>query len=228
MNTQDLIRNNAALDVLLAIVIFLAVRTLLDALAVPKPASIAVVVTLIVATVRLYSQGLDWADLGFHAPESVAFTLLLALVVYLATALAVAFVVEPFANALELPPPSFGKLGDLHGNLPYLLFMIFVIGWGAAAFGEELLFRGFLQHRLVNLFGGSTAAVVMAVLIQAILFGLGHLYLGGRGALTAGMVGLVFGTFFAATGGSLWPVIIAHGITDTLGLYALYAGLAQN
>ncbi len=167
-------RFDAALDVSLAIIVFLAARSLLDSLGVPKPASIAVVATLFIATLRMRQLGITWSDLGFVPPDSIVFTLLMALAAYIVTAMAVAFIVTPVANVLELPAPAFDKLGDLHNNLPYLLFMVVVIGWGTAAFGEELLFRGFLQSRLVSLFGSGLVAVVSAIVLQATLFGLGQ------------------------------------------------------
>jgi membrane protease YdiL (CAAX protease family) len=39
------------------------------------------------------------------------------------------------------------------------------------------------------------------------------------------VVGIVFGVGLLATGGNLWPLVIAHGLTDTVGLVAIYAGV---
>ena len=47
---------------------------------------------------------------------------------------------------------------------------------------------------------------------------------GLRGAATATMVGLVFGIGFCLNGRSLIPLMIAHGLTDTISLVAIYAG----
>lgn len=218
----------AAADVVLIAMVFLAVRTTLAYLGVPRAASIAVLVCLLVATLRLRSDTSSWADVGFAVPESWGFTLLTACVAYFVTTLLIAFVADPLADSLGLPPPAFHKLGELQDNLPYLLFMIIFIAWGAAALGEELLFRGFLLNRLHTAFGGGSSALVFAVVAQGVLFGLGHLYLGWRGVMSAGTVGLVFGTFFAVSGASLWPLIIAHGLIDTIAMYALYAGFAQS
>jgi len=222
------LRSTAWIDVVLAILVFTCTRLLLACFSVPKAGSMAVVITLLFASGRIWLLGSGWSDFGLARPESVTITLIVALAVYLATAVAVALGINPLANALELPQPAFHKLGDLRGNTAYLLFMVFVIGWGTAAFGEEMLFRGFLQNRLVTAFGSGTSAVVFAVVVQAILFGLGHLYLGARGAMTAGSVGLVFGAAVAASAGSLWPVIVAHGVMDAISLYALYAGVVAS
>ena len=42
--------------------------------------------------------------------------------------------------------------------------------------------------------------------------------------LTSGSIGLVFGIAYAR-GRNFWPVIVAHGIIDSVALIALYAGL---
>lgn len=221
-------RLQAFADVLLIAIVFIVVRTVLTLIDVPKPASIAVVVCLVVATLRMRRYEFDWGQLGFALPDSWALTILLAAVAYFVTILTIGLVTEPLADSLKLPPSAFHRLGELNGNLPYLLFMIVVIGWGAAAFGEELLFRGFVLNRLQASFGGGSFSLVLAVLVQALLFALGHFYLGWRGVMNAVTVGLVFGTFYTVSGGSLWPLIIAHGLIDTISMYALYAGLAQS
>ena len=220
-------RLQALADVMLIVAVFLIVRTVLGVLEAPKPASIAVVVCLLIATLRMRRNEFGWKELGFALPDSWVFAILLAAVAYFVTALMIAFVTEPLADHLNLPPPAFHRLGTLSGNLPYLLFMIVVIGWGAAAFGEELLFRGFILNRLHQSFGSSAFALTVAVLVQALLFALGHFYLGWRGVMNAGTVGLVFGTFYAVSGSSLWPLIIAHGLIDTIALSALYDGIAR-
>ena len=37
--------------------------------------------------------------------------------------------------------------------------------------------------------------------------------------------GTLLGFLYWAGGRRLWPMILAHGIVDTLGLYAIYSGL---
>jgi hypothetical protein len=108
------------------------------------------------------------------------------------------------------------RLGPL-----YLVAWIVIVAWGSAAFGEELLWRGFLMDRLERLPGlrGHTAAVLS---IQAGLFGLPHLYQGWSGVIVTGAVGLILGWMRLRTRGNLWPLIIAHGLVDTVMLGAGY------
>lgn len=127
-------------------------------------------------------------------------------------------------KGLGWPPMRTAALGALHGDVPALLGML-AIAWTTAAVGEELLFRGFLQGRLHALFGGGRGAGIAAVLAQAAIFGLAHAYQGPTGILVTGTVGLVFGLVFLRAR-TLWPLMVAHGLVDTVGLLALYAGLA--
>ena len=50
---------------------------------------------------------------------------------------------------------------------------------------------------------------------------------GTRGAVTAGMVAVVYGIVYRVNGRNLWPLVIAHGVTDTVSLVALYFGAAK-
>ncbi len=61
--------------------------------------------------------------------------------------------------------------------------------------------------------------------LQAAIFGAAHSYLGARGIATATLVGVVFGSWFVLRGRNLWPLILAHGLTDTITLFAIYAGV---
>jgi membrane protease YdiL (CAAX protease family) len=78
-----------------------------------------------------------------------------------------------------------------------------------------------LITRLSALFGAQRVAKMAAVVIQAALFGLAHAFQGPTGMLTALVIGLVFGLAYVR-GHSLWPIIIAHGLIDTLGLIGLF------
>jgi membrane protease YdiL (CAAX protease family) len=213
------------LDILYVSAAFIGTAAALEALAVPRAGAVAVIVALAVATWRLRASGTRWSDLGLRSPNSWIRVALWTLAAYVLVIAANAFIVIPLARRFSWPPADVAKLGELAGNLP-LLWTWLAVAWTTAAFGEELLFRGFLQTRFTALLGGRKAATVAAILLQAALFGLGHLGFGIRGAVTAGVVGLVYGTVYAINGRNLWPLILAHGITDSVSLVALYYGAA--
>jgi membrane protease YdiL (CAAX protease family) len=50
------------------------------------------------------------------------------------------------------------------------------------AFGEEMVYRGFILGRLMYAFGGNRLGKSAALILQTVLFALGHTYPGPRGA----------------------------------------------
>lgn len=133
------------------------------------------------------------------------------------------FVVAPLLTRLGVAPIDVSALAFLiEDNLiNYLLFLI-PVSWGSAAIGEELLVRGYLLNRLESLSG-----TWFAVIAQAAIFALAHTYQGWMGVINIFVLALVFGVIFMRCGRSLWPLIIAHGLIDTIAVTLIYIGRAD-
>jgi membrane protease YdiL (CAAX protease family) len=187
-----------------------------------------ILVTLALATWLLRRRGLRWHDLGFRRPGNVGTAIVWGLGLFLLEILLLPAIVGPLSAALDLPPQDLGAFAGLKGNTPEYLLLLLPITWGTAAFGEELVYRGFILRRLSDLAGRTGVATAIAVIAQAALFAFGHTYLGPRGMLNAGAIGIVAGAAFVAGGRNLWPLILAHGLVDTVGITALYLGVAHN
>lgn len=133
----------------------------------------------------------------------------------LAIALPFWLVCEGVTRLLELPHllgSGDSKLvGSLlpHGPIQIALWIVLSM---AAGFCEEVAFRGYLQRQL-HAFTGSR---VVAVLGQAVVFGLLHAYQGGRQVLEIIVVGVLFG-LLAAWRGNLRANVLAHAWTDLWG-----------
>ena len=91
----------------------------------------------------------------------------------------------------------------------------------ANGFAEEVVVVGYLITRLRQLGLSPPKAVVLSSLLR----GLYHLYQGFGAGLGNVAMGLVFGYAWCRTG-RLWPLVIAHGIIDTVAYvgYVLLAG----
>lgn len=129
----------------------------------------------------------------------------------------------PLMDAIGLGAPDPSFILDLITQSP-ALFALWVVGVAifAAGFGEEILYRGFLMDRLERLSGlRNKAALVLA--LQALLFGLPHLYQGLGGMVVTATVGLWFGWIRIRLGGKLWAVIIAHAAVDVIMMSLAYA-----
>lgn len=72
--------------------------------------------------------------------------------------------------------------------------------------------------------GEGRSAWIIAVLLQAVVFGFVQIYQGPAGAAGATISGLVFGILTVAGRGSIWPAALAHGVNNTIGLTVLYHG----
>ena len=105
------------------------------------------------------------------------------------------------------------KLASLEFMLPrsrdeYRWFLILSV---TAGFCEELLYRGYLPW-LFAPWLGATGGMILAVLI----FGIGHVYQGVRGAAKATIAGAVLAVVVVATQ-SLVPAMVLHALIDAGG-----------
>lgn len=183
--------------------------------------------TFALATWLLFRRGFHWRDLGLRRPDNLRMAAVWGLGLFLVDMLLLPPIIESLSRALSLPPQRLGAFSGLTGNTIQYLVLLVPITWGIAAFGEELIYRGFIYQRLTDAMGRTGWATTVAIPAQAVLFALGHAYLGPRGMLNAGALGLAAGLAYLANGRNLWPMCIAHGLVDTVGITALYLGVAH-
>ena len=188
-------------------------------------AFLGLIISLVFFWVAAWMRGASWGDFGLTRPKSWFRTVLMGLGVALAVFGAVKFVINPIISALpNLEPRDMSRFSPLEGNLPNLI--VNLVGmYITAAFLEEFLWRGYLIERLIDLLGKQTRlAWVIALAGSAAIFGLVHYDQGFAGMFKIGAVGLVFGLSYLAVGRNLWPLIIAHGLIDTLDFVGHYFG----
>lgn len=179
------------------------------------------------ATMLLTASGETWCDVGLRTPLSLRRSATLLVVGYLAVAAAFVIISQFLLPALGIAQETSKIFSELRGDFGEYLYWLFPIAWGSAAFGEELVFRGYVQTRLERVLGSTRAAPLLAALGQAVIFGSLHAYLGLGGATLAATTGLVIGIVYFAGGRNLWPCIILHGLIDTVSLTAMYMGAAN-
>lgn len=85
----------------------------------------------------------------------------------------------------------------------------------AAGAGEELLFRGLIQHGLAQWLGGSWG-IWIALAVASVFFGLAHM-LSATYAVLAALIGAYLGWLLIWTGNLLAPAL-AHGLYDFIAL----------
>jgi hypothetical protein len=192
----------------------------------PVSGVLAVVVGVLLSSWRLAAHSEQWRTLGLCQPSSWVRTTLAAMALYLIVAAGAIGIIAPIARALHWPGLELSRYAGIRGD-PDNLAVMLLVAWGSAAFGEELLFRGFLLGRIERVLGARSAATASAVVAQATIFAVAHSYLGTRGIATAMLIGLIYGTWYVLRGRNLWPLVLAHGLTDTVSLFAIYSGLLR-
>ncbi len=81
-----------------------------------------------------------------------------------------------------------------------------------------MLDRGFLINWLERLFSGTSFATIIAVILQAVIFGFRHSYDLSERSITVGIIGLIMGIAYIKFGRNLWPLIIAHCLLNTFSM----------
>ena len=209
-------------QLLIVVSTFLGAFLGLGAVGVAYAGPFAVGAGLVAMVTTQRRRSLPWASIGLGVPDGPARLGRQSLIGLLAGwSAALAAVLLP-TGGLGWSPIDSTRFAGLQGNEGRLLGMV-PISWTSAALGEEVLFRGFLQSGLRSLFGERRHAAVLAALAQAVLFGLGHAYQGATGILVSGAVGLAFGLLMLRFR-TVWPLVVAHGLIDTVSMLALYSG----
>ncbi len=180
------------------------------------------ILTLIVlAWARVGRGGL--ASLGLSRPRSYVRGVLLGAVatVVIYAAIVIPVIVLVSAGLISPPPDDASAMVVSGPSLPLSIGLTLVIMWINAAFGEELLFRGFLMNNLQRALGNGVVSGLAAALVVAVVFGAMHVpSQGAYGFVITGMAGLSLGVLFLVGKRNLFPVVIAHGLINTIGVFA--------
>lgn len=179
---------------------------------------------VLAASLLLRIAGTNWNEVGLRAPSRVLHVALSVIIGYLAIGAAYSLLSGFVFPAFGLSAETTEIFAELSGNTGLYIYLLLAVAWGSAAFGEELVFRGFLQSRLELAFGSNRWSAAIAVLVQAIIFGTLHSYQGAAGAILAGATGLIIGIVYLLGGRNLWACILLHGLVDTVSLTAIYLG----
>jgi len=105
------------------------------------------------------------------------------------------FATQPLLTRLLHQGPDLHELQRLVGNTQLLILGI-VLAWILAAFGEEMVWRGYVMNRVGDLFGKSTPAWIVAAILTTILFGLAHFPQGPTGIIENIIDGAILGALY--------------------------------
>jgi membrane protease YdiL (CAAX protease family) len=180
---------------------------------------------LAVAWVSLWLRRVGWRGVGLRSPGSWRKTILTGLAGGIGYQALDVLVLAPVLERITGIPIDLSQFDLLQGNL---LLTLFALGfsWSLAAFGEEMVFRGYLVHRLADIFPNQDNRWMIALVLSAVLFSIGHLYQGFTGVIDTFLAGIFLGALYVYNGRNLWLPILTHGVINTAGFLLLYWGVA--
>jgi membrane protease YdiL (CAAX protease family) len=178
----------------------------------------------LVAWASLRLRGLGWRSAGLNRDRRWLALLGIGIAAGAAFWALEFFVENPVLYRLTGRYPDLHAFDDLVGNLP-LLAILLVLNLVLAAFGEEMVWRGYALPRVAEILGGSRFAWAASLIAVNAAFGLAHLYQGEAGIAQATVQGVLLGLLYLVTGRNLLAPIAAHFTANTCDFVTIYLGL---
>lgn len=175
------------------------------------------------AWLSLRLRGFRWRDVGLTLGREWPWILLAGLAAGVAVESFELFLSQPLLVELTGRQPDLSDFKDLVGR-PEMLAFYLVLAWTLAAFGEEMVYRGWLLNRVAGALGDSGAAWTGAVLMTGVVFGLAHLYQGVTGVAENVLDAWLYGLIYLISGRRLMIPIIAHGVQDSTDFLLIFSG----
>lgn len=228
INLQESSRRAAVLDVLIVVLVSMIGYALEIALADYLPwgnearGVIAVLAGAVTAIWVTLQRGRSLSDIGFKRPDRWWTLPIWAIGIMAAFVIAQGAAAALLGEFFGLPEPDMSRYDFVRGNIVGALFLALALPV-AAALPEEIVYRGFLIDRFSVLLGVGRFSDVLAVLSQAIIFGLIHFQWGVGGVVFASIMGAVWGLAFLLCGRNLWIVILAHATAHIALVAQLYS-----
>jgi uncharacterized protein len=178
---------------------------------------------LLLGWISLRVRKLRWRNVGLSRFRNWKTTIGLGIAVGLALEGFELFVSQPILVRLLGKQPDLEDFRALTGDLKMTLIFL-ALAWTLAAFGEEMVYRGYLMNRVADLLNRTRSAWIVSLLVVHVGFALAHAYQGWTGALDEGLQGLLLGIIYLRTGRNLAVPIIAHGVSDSIDFLLIFLG----
>ncbi|HEX8173025.1 MAG TPA: type II CAAX endopeptidase family protein [Thermoanaerobaculia bacterium] len=178
----------------------------------------------LVAWISLRLRGSGWRDAGLQFDRRWLRLLAIGAAAGVAFWAFEFFVENPLLYRLTGRYPDLNVFKSLVGNARLLAILI-ALNLVLAAFGEEMVWRGYALTRVAEILGDNRLAWVASIVAVNTAFGLAHIYQGESGAVQAAVQGVLLGILYLATGRNLLAPIAAHFIANDCDFIAIYLGL---
>lgn len=178
---------------------------------------------LVFGWISLRIRKLRWLDVGLSRYKNWGKTLRYGIAAGLVLEAFQLFISQPLLVRMLKKQPDLELFRALNGNVKWTLLAI-AGAWTLAAFGEEMVYRGYLMNRVADLMNRSRLAWIVSLVAVHVGFGLAHSYQGITGIIDEGLAGFLFGVIYLRNGRNLAVPIIAHGLGDTIDFVLIFLG----
>lgn len=195
--------------------IIIAVLTIVFDLLIPT----LVVLAVIVLSLLFRKEKLS--SLGFKKPNKLLKMVFIVLLLAIVWTIIQFSLTLPVLNHLTGTTQNLSSFENLKGNVGDLLHFL-VLTWTLAAFGEEIVYRGYLQRRLWDIFGNHKIGIILAVGVSSILFGIVHLEQGVIGFILTSIDAVFFSFLKLRFNNNILASVLAHGFNNTIGIVTFF------
>ena len=173
--------------------------------------------------ISLRVRGLGWKDVGMKLYRSWGRTIAIGVACGAAIEALDLIVIQPLLVHLTHHWPDLSDFRGLRGNFK-LLPLALLLTWTLAAFGEEMVYRGYLMNRVADVFGRNRRAWVLSLIVVNVVFGFSHTYQGITGVLENIIDGLLLAWIYLRFDHRLSVPIVAHGLIDSIDFLLIVFG----
>jgi membrane protease YdiL (CAAX protease family) len=173
------------------------------------------------AWLSLRVRGLHWRDVGFVLYRNWTTTVVLGVLAGVGIEAMELFWTQPSLARVFHEMPDLSDFNRVQGNIKWLAGSL-LLTWTLFAFGEELVFRGYLMNRVAGLFASPRAGWTVALVLANLVFGLSHFHQGPTGIVENFLDGMLLGALYLGCGRCLAVPIGAHAVTDTIDFLLIF------
>ena len=174
---------------------------------------------LFIALFLLWQDGWHWKKFGFEKKINLR-TILNGLLLAIAMYFVIGICIQPFLE-IYFGEVDLSSVDDIRVNF-VSFFILFLIMWVFAAFGEEFLFSGYYMKHLAEFMGNTNKAWLFSAIILSIYFGVSHNYQGTAGIIAVVLASSISFLIFYKNRRNLSLLVFSHGFYDTIGLTLIY------
>lgn len=179
---------------------------------------------LLLGWISLRIRGLHWQNAGLCPPVDWKKTFTIAITIATVHQFFSTFILIPLLQQVTGQSIDLSLVEQIKGNLG-MLGASFVIAWLLAAFGEEMVYRGYILNRFADFFKSKPSRWLFGYITSALLFAWVHQYQGVVGIIDSFVSATIWSGLYFYSGRNLWLPILAHGFYDTIAFIFAYLGI---